>query len=159
MTQDETPGEVFAVVGWSDFQHYKDRDPIWIKLHRSLLDSYKWACLPDASRALLVGIWLLAARHDNRIPADPEWLRRRLHTEGPVDLQILVDKDFIRMLSTGQQSAMLEREIEIEKEIEKEIETTSVANATTAPVKKLKRAGKAQQTPDEAEFLEWVWNR
>jgi hypothetical protein len=26
------------VKNWSEFQHYKDRNPPWIKLHRTLLD-------------------------------------------------------------------------------------------------------------------------
>ena len=28
---------------WSDFQHYKERNPPWIRLHRSLLDNFEWA--------------------------------------------------------------------------------------------------------------------
>jgi hypothetical protein len=36
-----------TIKNWSEFQHYKDRNPPWIKLHRALLDDYAFAALPD----------------------------------------------------------------------------------------------------------------
>lgn len=57
--------------GWNDFQHYKDRSPAWIKLHRKILDDYVFACLPTASRALAPMLWLLASEYDDgKITAD-----------------------------------------------------------------------------------------
>ena len=44
---------------WHSFQHYKDRDPTWIKLHKKLLDDYEFQSLPLASRALAPMLWLL----------------------------------------------------------------------------------------------------
>jgi hypothetical protein len=52
---------------WTDFQHYKDRSPIWIKLHRKLLDNYDFSRLPVASRALAPMLWLLASEYDGGI--------------------------------------------------------------------------------------------
>lgn len=46
---------------WSDFQHYKDRRPPWIKLHKALLDDREYQRLPLASRALAPMLWLLAS--------------------------------------------------------------------------------------------------
>ena len=46
---------------WEDFQHYKQRTPPWIKLHRHLLDDYEFHCLPVASKALAPLLWLLAS--------------------------------------------------------------------------------------------------
>lgn len=46
---------------WADFQHYKDRDPSWIKLHKRLLDDFEFQSLPVASRALAPMLWLLAS--------------------------------------------------------------------------------------------------
>lgn len=90
------PGSI-RVVRWEEFQHYKDRDPVWIKLHRGLLDNYEWSRLQDASKSHLIGIWMLAARHDNRIPADSEWIAKRISASGPVDLQPLIAGGFIEM--------------------------------------------------------------
>src|SRR5690554_7892339 len=50
---------------WGSFQHYKDRSPKWIKLHRSILDDYDFHCLPVASKALAPLLWLLASEVDN----------------------------------------------------------------------------------------------
>lgn len=50
---------------WGDFQHYKDRDPPWIKLHKKLLDNYEFQSLPVASRALAPMLWLLASEDKN----------------------------------------------------------------------------------------------
>jgi hypothetical protein len=49
---------------WTEFQHYKDRSPIWIKLHRKLLDNFDFHRLPVASRALAPMLWLLASEYD-----------------------------------------------------------------------------------------------
>ena len=42
---------ILTVRNWSDFQHYKDRSPPWIRLHRDLLDNYEFnACRLLAER-------------------------------------------------------------------------------------------------------------
>lgn len=64
---------------WCEFQHYKDRSPIWIKLHKRLLDDYEFQNLPVASRALAPMLWLLASEYDNGdIPGDTRKLAFRL---------------------------------------------------------------------------------
>lgn len=52
---------------WTDFQHYKDRAPQWIKLHKGLLDNYEYHCLPLASKALAPMLWLLASEYEDGI--------------------------------------------------------------------------------------------
>tara|TARA_Y100001963_G_scaffold29132_1_gene39573 strand:- start:266 stop:877 length:612 start_codon:yes stop_codon:yes gene_type:complete len=79
-----------AVSNWLRFQHYKNRDPTWLKLYRHLLNDYQWAQLPDASKGHLIGIWLMAAKLGNRIPADPTWLGKQIGATEPVDLEVLV---------------------------------------------------------------------
>lgn len=67
------------VKNWEQFQHYKDRSPPWIKLHKSLLDDYQFHCLPVASRALAPCIWLLASESDDgSVAHDPETISFRL---------------------------------------------------------------------------------
>lgn len=64
---------------WADFQHYKDRDPPWIKLHKKLLDDYEYQNLPLASRALAPMLWLLASEDkDGVINANEAKLAFRL---------------------------------------------------------------------------------
>lgn len=90
-------GAYLEVVKWEEHQHYKDRSPPWIKLHTKLLDDYEMGCLQDASKAHLMGIWLLAARLDNRIPADPTWIAGKINATEPVDVDALVSAGFLRV--------------------------------------------------------------
>ena len=69
-----------TIPNWRDFQHYKNRTPPWIKLHRNLiLDNYDWHRLPLASKALAPSLWLLASeREDGSILTDSISLAFRL---------------------------------------------------------------------------------
>lgn len=64
--------------GWRSFQHYHDRRPPWIKLHRSLLDDVQFIRLPVEARAIVPLLWLLASEDDGTIDADLTDLAMRL---------------------------------------------------------------------------------
>ena len=113
-----------TVRNWSEFQHYKDRSPPWIKLHRDLLRDYEFSCLQDASKLLLIELWLLASQLDNKIPNDPKWLARQLPYNGEIELKPLIDMGFIilvqdasKPLAECKQSAIGETETETETEV------------------------------------------
>ena len=57
-----------SLIGWENFQHYKDRDPPWVKLYRDLLTTESWVLGTDQSRLLQIASILLAARYGNKIP-------------------------------------------------------------------------------------------
>lgn len=84
-----------SVKNFEQFQHYRDRNPPWIKLYNQLLDDYDFACLQDASKAHLIAIWLLASRNGNRIPYDSAWISSRISASDPVDLEQLMDSGFL----------------------------------------------------------------
>jgi hypothetical protein len=65
-----------AVKNWERFQHYKDRDPPWIKLYRDMLTSEPWLLGTDLSRLVQVAITLLAARYQNDIPYQFSMLKK-----------------------------------------------------------------------------------
>lgn len=88
----------FRVRNWDKFQHYKNRNPPWIKLHTSLLEDYEFASLQDASKLLAICIWMLAARSDNKIPADPDWIRNKCNLKSKPDLAPLFDGGFIEWI-------------------------------------------------------------
>lgn len=119
---------------WATFQHYKDRKPPWIKLHRGLLDDYAFLCLPLASQALAPRLWLLASEYsDGKITATLDEVSFRLHVslnDLAEALKPLVTSGFFQddslLLAACKQEARLEREkegeLEKEKELEKELE-------------------------------------
>jgi hypothetical protein len=85
----------FSVTNYESQQHYKDRGPTWIKLYNRLLDDYPFAMLPDAAKWHLIGIFLLASRHNNRIPFDTAWLARQIGASSPIDLARIERAGFI----------------------------------------------------------------
>lgn len=57
-----------SIKNWEQFQHYKDRDPPWVKLYRDLLTSESWVLGSDLSRVVQIASVLLAPRYGNKIP-------------------------------------------------------------------------------------------
>lgn len=117
------------VKNWREHQHYGKRRPPWIKLHRAMLEDYAVAQLPDSAKAHLVGIWLLAAGEDGRIPDDPAWVAKKINATAPVDLNRFISAGLLTLAddaSKGGESALspdrVETETEAEKETEKETE-------------------------------------
>jgi len=125
---------------WSEFQHYKDRAPPWIKLHKGLLDNFDFQSLPVASRALAPMLWLLASEEkDGQIDAQPEKLAFRLRMsveELKPALEALIDKGFFliasKPLAKRKHVAVPETETEAYKP-ETEGETESAAS-TANPI-------------------------
>lgn len=102
---------------WSEFQHYKDRNPPWIKLHRTLLDDYEFSCLQDASKAHLILIWLFASQRDGLIPNQPKFLKMKLGLDKEPNLKwfidhglLVVEQDASKTLAARLQDAPLEEE-------------------------------------------------
>lgn len=124
---------------WAVFQHYKDRSPPWIKLHRDLLINRDFICLPIASKALAPLLWLLASESkDGTFDASFEELQFRLRIsieEYEDGVKPLIDKGFFIVasgaLAERRQVAIPEREVEreTEREIEKEAKASLSGSA------------------------------
>jgi len=88
------------IVDWAKLQHYKDRNPPWIKLHTDLLDNYKFACLPDASKLLHILLSLLASRTENQIPYDLTYIKEKLGLKAkPTEqmIQVLIQQELLEV--------------------------------------------------------------
>lgn len=83
---------------WDKFQHYKDRSPPWIKLHKSMITSRTWVSLDDKGRVLAFACMMLAADTDNKTPLDPAYLQRVAYLNQKPDFQALVNIDFIEII-------------------------------------------------------------
>lgn len=84
------PRKYLRVKNWEQFQHYKDRRPLWIKLHLEILDDYDFGILPDMHKYHLLLIWVYAASVNNKIAYDARFLQKRLHLDSEPDLDFLV---------------------------------------------------------------------
>lgn len=123
------------VRNWRKFQHYTDRKPPWIKLHRELLDDFDYISLPLASKALAPLIWLLAAESETGdVRVDFDWLAFRLRVteaEAQAGVTPLIQKGFLEcdsgLLASRYQVATPEREREAETEVKKHIARPSAS--------------------------------
>lgn len=155
---------------WHEFQHYKDRSPAWIKLHRGLLDDYEFSRLPVASRALAPLLWLLASEYaDGKITASTDEIAFRFRTterELVAALKPLIDKGFFitasAVLADCKRGASPEKKEEEEREIEEEKNIRAVAVATRPvvddPFEEFwkvypKRDGANPKTPARKKFI------
>jgi hypothetical protein len=90
------------VKNWPKFQHYKDRNPPWLKLHKSFLDDYEFHRLPAASRAIAPCVWLLASEStDGSVAHDSEMIAFRLRMsvkDVEAAIQPLVSAGFLIMM-------------------------------------------------------------
>jgi hypothetical protein len=156
---------------WGEFQHYKDRDPPWIKLHKKLLTNYEFFQLPVASRALAPCLWLLASEYEGGvIDASLAKLAFRLHmseAELAEALQPLLESDLFEIdseaLAPCKQSARLEEtEAQVQTQLQAE-EKEPDANASADPRTKLFNeslktlARITGKTPDSCRALVGRW--
>jgi hypothetical protein len=113
---------------WSVFQHYKDRCPPWIKLHRDLLNDRSFMRLPIASKALAPMLWLLASESkDGVFDGSLDELVFRLHIsekDYQQGIKPLIDNGFFvvasGLLAECYQDAIPETERETETETKKD---------------------------------------
>ena len=112
---------------WAEFQHYKDRNPPWIKLNTNTFQNYEFSRLQDASKLLAVCIWTLASRSkEGKIPCDLEWVKKQCGLSDFIKithLKELIDKGYLidasNVLADCKQSAIPETETETETERKK----------------------------------------
>jgi hypothetical protein len=124
---------ILRVKKWNEFQHYKGRNPPWIKLHKSFLDNAKFQRLPVDSRALAPMIWLLASESkDGTVDYDLADIGFRLRMsvlELEAAIVPLISGGFLEMerdasavIAESKPDAMPETEAERETEAEAERE-------------------------------------
>jgi len=86
------PKPKLRFANWKKYQHYKDRDPQWIKLHRRITQSDEWLMLADASRLLaLVCMMQASGTEDGSFTANPIITQRFGSLEQEPDYQPLID--------------------------------------------------------------------
>ena len=125
---------------WDSFQHYKDRNPPWIKLHKGLIDDRAYQRLPVASRALAPMLWLLASESkDGSFDGDVVELAFRLRSsekEVSAGLDPLIKAGFFMLVQDASSvladcARVAVPETETEGETEKEAKGDGAAKRRT----------------------------
>ncbi len=138
----------FHLTDWSRTQHYKDRNPPWIKDHRSFcLEDPRFVPLPEYRKWQFHAIHHIASRTlTGAIPSDPAFIQRQISAQRPVDLEDFARRGLLsrcrkraclqsasKTLARHKQSAGPEVEGEGEREKEREEEVEGEYVSDTAP--------------------------
>jgi len=123
--------EYLKIRNWGEFQHYKDREPKWIKIYRSLLVDYDFEQLTDAEFGALVKIWLLASQLGNKVPNDPSFIQRKCGLSSKPNIDKYLQLRFLVLYQ-------------------------SVQNDTDTPKVLAPREDKIREEKKEAEYPEWL---
>lgn len=96
-----------SIKNLEQYQHYKHRNPPWVKLHYSILDDPAFLALDEVQQCRYIKLIMLASRQLNCISTDPEYLGRVMRIPGQVDLTPLIEAGFLLASRKRQSSKML----------------------------------------------------
>ena len=119
------------IKNWVKHQHFKDRRPPWIKVHRDILEQRDIMMISPCAFRLLVLLWLLASEDEDMNGTLPqvEDIAFRLHMDKDViskhlrELEAWLEQDDIKPISPRYQVGPPETETETETERETEAKT------------------------------------
>ena len=108
------------VRNWERYQpKMKDRDVIWIKLYRRILEDYEWHNLSSDSKATLIELLLLASENNGELPSKEKIAFRLRKDIGFVEEQLSLLthwlQDVDKMLPSCEQDVPLEKRREREE--------------------------------------------
>lgn len=88
-----------VVTNWDRFQHYKDREPLWIKLYTEINSRAEWLSLSWQARGLLTTIWAeyARARTHLRVKDVARLCNQPLRTQ---HIKALIDAGFIEITAS-----------------------------------------------------------
>lgn len=84
-----------AIKNFARFQHYRDRNPPWIKLYSEILTDATFLQMPEAAQAQLMKLWVLASQFGHPLPNNPRLLAGRIGVTSKFHLKTIVDAGFI----------------------------------------------------------------
>ena len=123
------------IKNWNKFQHFKDRNPPWIKLYRDLLNDPDWHNLDGESAKTLVMIWLLASESkDGELPSNDKIAFRLRISESQLKQKLTklsgwLYQDDINVISERYQDDAPETETETERETEVKVDKKASTHA------------------------------
>lgn len=93
-----TAEQWIVVPNWDRFQHYSDRDPVWVKTYTALLHDEDYLRLSGHARSVLHGLWLAYASSNGQLPLDARSISSRLQLRvSSSQLESLIHAGFIEV--------------------------------------------------------------
>jgi hypothetical protein len=146
--------EMLKVRNWEQFQHYKDRNPPWIKLHFALLSSEDWVSLDDASRVLAIACMLVASRNNGCVPNNPAYMRRVAYLNTNPDFRPLISCGFLeKPLADASTTQALASTLQADARPEERQSREDSLSETSSDEKPKKGSRKKREYPPDFEAI------
>lgn len=110
----------YRIRNWAKFQHYRDRNPPWIKLHIEILASEDWVMVDDASKLLMIVCMVVAAKNFGIVSDDAAYFRRVAYLNRSPNLKPLIECGFLEPLADASIPEQMLADARPEKEGEAE---------------------------------------
>ncbi len=89
----------YKIKNWEQYQHYKDRNPPWIKLYikgeDDVLRSDDWLMANDNTKLLMIACMMIAGQKDGLIPNRPLYIQKYANLGFLPDFKPLVESGFL----------------------------------------------------------------
>jgi hypothetical protein len=135
---------------WHDFQHYKHRNPPWIKFHKKLLDNMTFQRLPVASRAIAPMLWLLASESENglieKTTEEIAFRLRMVEKDVLIAIKPLIDNGFFNDADNVLASCLQDATTETEKSRDRVDTPDGVSESIFKDYLEVRKAKKAKWT-------------
>ena len=132
-------GMRFSIKNWDKYQHYKKRNPPWVKLHNTILDDQSFYFLDPKSKLLYLLLLPFASKHENLMELNYQFLSSKMGIEVTREIItplfargfLLAERKRIASGSLAQrkQNGVSETEGETEKETEAERASTGASTS------------------------------
>ena len=113
---------MYKIKNWDEHQPSlrPDRNVIWIKVYRRILEDYDWGNLSDSNKATLIELWLLASENEGNLPKVEEIAFRLRRDKSFINKQLNELSSFVLPFAddsatSRQQVGSLEVEVEVDK--------------------------------------------
>lgn len=146
------PQKFLSVKNFEQYQHYKHRNPPWIKLYKSILTDPGFMKLSTEAKYLYLGLLILASETGNRVLNDHSYIAHRLCIDpSRIDLNPLYKEGFLLACSNTIRRYHALSETETETEKSRDREETENSSETTASVVRLpvRRATRKSAEPSK----------
>ena len=88
---------ILSICNWRKYQTVTKANPLWIKLHTCIVNDYNFAEMDDILKGHFLLLLVLAGRHTNAIPFDPNYIQQEIHAKTPINFEALETKGFIKI--------------------------------------------------------------
>jgi hypothetical protein len=122
--------QYLRVKNFDKYQHYKKRNPPWIRLYYALLDDFQFLQLSDPAQLAYLKLILIASRTTNRFAADASYLKQVTRSRKTLPLKELLASGFVSASEISELSELSEGS------------DMSVANASIVLAERLQDASK-----------------